>query len=144
MLRKETGDTLFFRILRDYYEEYKYKNASTNDFQKICEKVSGKELNKFFDQWINGEGEIELEYEWESEIAGDEFINSLFLYQVQEEYDTYHFPLEVLVQMENGEEKRYIFKINSRETQIQIMTDAKVEFLILDPDNWLLMSAQEF
>jgi len=62
---------------------------------------------------------------------------------VQEEYDTYHFPIDILVQMENGKEKRYIFEINSRETQIEIKTDDKVEFVILDPDNWLLMSTQE-
>jgi len=143
MLRQETGDSLFFKILRDYFEEFKYKNASTNDFQTICEKVSGKDLNKFFDQWINGVGEIELEYEWESEKDGDEFKNKFFLYQVQEEYDTYHFPLEILVQLENGEETGYLFEINSRETQIEIRTDEKVKFVILDPDNWVLMSAWE-
>ncbi|NNG27687.1 MAG: M1 family metallopeptidase, partial [Ignavibacteriaceae bacterium] len=29
MLRSETGDSVFFKILRDYFEKYKYKNAST-------------------------------------------------------------------------------------------------------------------
>jgi aminopeptidase N len=143
MLRWEAGDSLFFKILRNYFEEYKYKNASTADFKEICEQVSGKDLDKFFDQWINGEGEIELEYEWESEKVGDKYENNFFLYQVQEEYDTYHFPLEILIQMKNGEEKSYLFEIKSRETQIEIKTDEKVKFVILDPDNWLLMSARE-
>ncbi|RKY91544.1 MAG: hypothetical protein DRQ01_07545 [Ignavibacteriae bacterium] len=143
MLRRETGDSLFFRILRDYFGEYKYKNASTKDFQKICEKVSEKDLDKFFDQWINGEGEIELEYEWNSKKDENEFETRFFLYQVQEEYDTYQFPLDILVQMENGEKKIYLFEINSRETQIEIRTDEKVKFVIIDPDNWLLMSARD-
>lgn len=143
MLRRETGDSLFFKILKDYFKEYKYKNASTKDFQEICEQILGKNLDKFFDQWINGEGEIELEYEWESEKEGDVYENSFFLYQVQKEYDTYNFPLEVLIQMENGEEMRYLFDIKSRETQIEIKTDDKMKFVILDPDNWLLMSARE-
>ena len=143
MLRWEAGDSLFFKILRNYFEEYKYKNASTTDFKEICEQVSGKDLDKFFDQWINGEGEIELEYEWESEKVGVKYENNFFLYQVQEEYDTYHFPLEILIQMKNGEEKSYLFEIKSRETQIEIKTDEKVKFVILDPDNWLLMSARE-
>ncbi len=113
------------------------------DFQEICEQVSGKNLDKFFDQWINGEGEIEIEYEWNSEKDGDEYKNSLILFQVQKDYDIYHFPLEVLIQLENGEEERYLFEINSRETQIEILTIDKVKFVILNPDNWLLMSAQE-
>jgi hypothetical protein len=139
----ETGDSVFIKVLRKYFEKYKYRNASTADFQEICEQVSGKNLDKFFDQWINGEGEIELEYEWKSEKKEDEYENSLFLYQVQKEYDTYHFPLEVLIQLENGEEERYLFEINSRETQIKIKTIDKVKFVILNPDNWLLMSARE-
>jgi len=143
MLRHEIGDSIFFKTLRDYFETYKYKNASTKDFQEICEQVSGKNLDKFFDQWINGEGEIELEYKWESIKVGDEFDNRFFIYQVQEEYDTYHFPLEILIQMENGEEERYLFEIKSRETQIELKTDDEIKFVILNPDNWLLMSARE-
>jgi len=143
MLRNETGDTVFFKILREYFEKYKYQNASTEDFQEICELISGKDLDKFFDQWINGEGEIEIEYEWESQKTGDKYETKFQLYQVQEEYDTYHFPLEILMQMENSEEKRYLFEIDSRKTQIEIKTDDKVKFVILNPDNWLLMSARE-
>jgi len=143
MLRHETGDSVFFKILRDYFEKYKYKNASTADFQEICEQVSGKDLDKFFDQWINGEGEIEIEYEWKSVKNGNEFESKFFVYQVQEEYDTYHFQLEVLIKMKNSKEVRYLFEIKSRETQIEIKTDNEIEFVILNPDNWLLMSARE-
>ncbi|NNG26284.1 MAG: hypothetical protein HKM87_02050, partial [Ignavibacteriaceae bacterium] len=117
--------------------------ASTADFQEICEQVSGKDLDKFFDQWINGEGEIEIEYEWRSVKNGNEFDSKFFVYQVQEEYDTYHFQLEVLIKMKNGKEVRYLFEIKSRETQIEIKTDDEIEFVILNPDNWLLMSARE-
>jgi len=46
MLRRETGDSLFFKILKNYYETYKYKNASTKDFQQVCEQISGKDFDK--------------------------------------------------------------------------------------------------
>lgn len=143
MLRREVGDKNFFKILRDYFEKYKYQNASTADFQQICEQVSGKDLYRFFDQWINGEGEIEIEYKWESEKEDKKFKNNISIYQVQEEYDTYNFPLEILVKMESGREKRLHFKIISRESHLEFNTDDKVEFVVLDPDSWLLMNAQE-
>ena len=126
-----------------YFEKYKYRNASTADFQEICEQVSSKNLDKFFDQWINGEGEIELEYEWDSEKNGNEFETTLIFNQVQSKYGTYHFPLEVLIQMENGEEERYTYHVKSRKTKFKLITDDNVEFVIVDPDNWLLMSARE-
>jgi aminopeptidase N len=57
MLRHVLGDTLFFRSLRSYVADprYRYSTATTRDFQGVCESVSGKQLGYFFDQWVFGE-----------------------------------------------------------------------------------------
>lgn len=52
MLREEVGDTTFQKIIQAYYHQYKGGNAETRDFEAIVEKVSGKELTWFFDQWL--------------------------------------------------------------------------------------------
>lgn len=57
-LRYEIGDSLFFRVLKTYYETYKYSNASTQDFQYICEMVSGTDLRRFFNQYVYYGNEI--------------------------------------------------------------------------------------
>ena len=65
MLRWEVGDSTFFNILRTYFEKYKYKSASTNDFIRVCEYLSKRDLTKFFDQWVySGTENIELDYKW--------------------------------------------------------------------------------
>ncbi len=67
MLRWQVGDSTFFNILREYYKEYKYKSASTKDFQSVCEKISSQDLSQFFNQWVyDGEGNITLIYDWNS------------------------------------------------------------------------------
>ncbi|WP_120168945.1 M1 family metallopeptidase [Thermohalobacter berrensis] len=38
-LRENIGDEKFFKILRRYYEDYKFKNATTVDFIKTCKTV---------------------------------------------------------------------------------------------------------
>ncbi|WIF95827.1 M1 family metallopeptidase [Caminicella sporogenes] len=56
-LRRELGDKVFFNILKVYYDKYKYKNATTEDFIKLCEIVSDRELKSFFNKWLLGQKE---------------------------------------------------------------------------------------
>lgn len=52
MLRHEVGDSTFQKIIQTYYNQYKGGNAETRDFEAVAEKISGKELTWFFDQWL--------------------------------------------------------------------------------------------
>ena len=52
MLRLETGDSIFRRIIREYYQAFRGRNAETRDFEAIAEKFSSMELTWFFDQWL--------------------------------------------------------------------------------------------
>jgi aminopeptidase N len=138
MLRWEVGDSSFFNILRTYYETYKYSNASTGDFKSVCEKVSGKNLDQFFEQWIYTEGQIELEYETETIKSTNEFLNRIQLGQIQEDYEAYHFPLEIKFVFKDSTEKRFRYEITSKDTLIEISTTTIPSGIELDPDNWLL------
>jgi aminopeptidase N len=51
-LREKVGDDRFFRILRTWYGKYKYGNATTADFIDVAERVSGQQLDGFFDEWL--------------------------------------------------------------------------------------------
>lgn len=64
MLRNEVGDTTFQKIIQAYYNGYKGSNADTRDFEAVAEKVSGKELTWFFDQWLYQPGISKLDVKW--------------------------------------------------------------------------------
>jgi hypothetical protein len=51
-LRKKVGDEKFFQILQEYYKEYQFKIATTKDFIEVGKKISGQDLDAFFDQWL--------------------------------------------------------------------------------------------
>jgi aminopeptidase N len=139
MLRWELGDDIFFNILKKYYEKYKYSNASTDDFKQVCETVSDKDLEKFFDQWIHGVGRIELAYDWETEKFGDSYFTFLTIKQEQEEYKEYHFTLELALQYENDVEYRK-FNVDRKSVQLRIESKQLPEDIILDPNNWILIA----
>jgi aminopeptidase N len=50
------SDTLFFKTLKTYQQQFRNSFATTNDFKQVAEQVTGKNLNEFFSQWIYGEG----------------------------------------------------------------------------------------
>jgi aminopeptidase N len=60
MLRRRLGDDVFFKGIRNYYEKYKGGNANTDDFRKVMEQASGKDLQQFFDQWLYKPGHVQL------------------------------------------------------------------------------------
>ncbi len=128
----------FFNILRTYYETYKYSNASISNFKSICEEVSGKNLNIFFEQWVYSKGQIELEYKTEIINSENEYLVKIPLQQVQEDYEEFYFPLEIKMTFNDGIEKKYRYEIVSRDTLLEISTDAIPDSIELDPDRWLL------
>jgi hypothetical protein len=44
----------FTAMMREFYETYQGKRASTEDFRRVAEKHTGANLGWFFDQWIYG------------------------------------------------------------------------------------------
>jgi aminopeptidase N len=64
MLRRQLGDTLFWQGISSYYTAYRNKNASSADFEKIMETVSGRNLHAFFHQWLDVPGHPHLTITW--------------------------------------------------------------------------------
>jgi aminopeptidase N len=52
-------DPLFFLLLRTWYAENKYSNVTTQDFIATAERVTGQQLDHFFDVWLFQEGRPE-------------------------------------------------------------------------------------
>jgi aminopeptidase N len=55
-LRQRVGDDTFFRILRAWYRQHRFGNATTGDFIALAQRRSGLDLRGFFDAWLFTEG----------------------------------------------------------------------------------------
>ncbi len=140
MLRHEIGDSVFLRTMRNYYEKYKYKNASTDDFIAVCEYESGRELNYFFDQWVfNGVGIPEVEYK----VLIDDELVQLHLTQVQKDETIYNMLLDVEIILKDQSSEIVPVRFSTRDTLIKLAVNSKPEQVVLDPDGWLLASIFE-
>ncbi len=62
MLRLALGDSTFFNILQTYFTTYHSGCVITDDFQGVCEDISGRDLDGYFNAWIYGSGVPSFEY----------------------------------------------------------------------------------
>jgi aminopeptidase N len=140
MLRWEAGDSTFFIILRNYFEEYKYKSASTSDFKNICEEISGKDFTKFFDQWVyEGDDQIKMNIDWKIESTKNNTVTvQIDFKQLQDRYKEFHFPVELHFISKNEKYENAIFYINEREKVLFQELKFEPDTVIADPDSWLL------
>jgi len=66
MLRNYLGDSAFFEGLKEYLTTYQYGSAEVHQLRLIFEKITGKDLNWFFNQWYYGSGhpKIDVSYDY--------------------------------------------------------------------------------
>jgi hypothetical protein len=63
MLEQIVGEDVFYRSLKTFIEENKWKVATWDDIERVFEKESGKRLDWFFSQWLNRKGVPTVEVE---------------------------------------------------------------------------------
>ena len=94
MLRRQLGDSVFHKSIKEYYAAYAGKNADTKDLQKIFETVSGKSLEKFFRQWLHTPVNPEIKINWKY-IAKEKKV-MITVEQLQQSVP-FEFPLEITI-----------------------------------------------
>ncbi|HTM94161.1 MAG TPA: M1 family metallopeptidase [Flavisolibacter sp.] len=132
MLRNEVGDSIFHKIIQTYYQQYKGSNADTRDLQRVAEKISGKNLKWFFDQWLYRPGIPQLLID--REIDKDEV--KLRITQQGVKFD---FPLEIGIVRTDGSSLKETIPVNSQMIEYKIKVP-DVKSVIIDPDTKLLYS----
>lgn len=102
MLRNYLGDDAFFAGMNDYLKTNEYQNAEAHQLRLSFEKVSGKDLNWFFNQWYFGNGNPKINYTFTFEPVKKQV--AVTINQTQDQM--FEFPLAIDV-YDNGKPKRY-------------------------------------
>jgi aminopeptidase N len=134
MLRRQLGDSVFWKSIRQYYAEYAGKTADTDDLRKVFEKLSGTDLSSFFKQWLFTPGIPELGISWKYDPAGKTI--SVKIDQLQKT-GPYQFPLDISLGTGNIKEikklkiskQTEIFQWPVKERPDKITPDAAVSLL---------------
>lgn len=132
MLHDLLGDELFFAGLREFFNRHKYSAATTGQFKRIMEEISGKELDAFFTPWFDSHllPEVRVAYLIDKKEAGN-----ILRVRVDQANDVFVFPLWVEWDEENGRSLHREKLIIEKKTQeFEISLSAKVKKIRINPD----------
>jgi aminopeptidase N len=144
MLRHVVGDSVYFDIMRAYYDDPRFAHgvAEIEDFQEVCETVSGMDLDYFFDEWIYGTYYPKYQYSYIYESVGDgQYDVFIHIDQTQTSNPT-HFtmPVDLHVTTYSMDTTAVVFNDPRHEDFTIRVTSAGIN-VELDPDRWILRSA---
>ncbi len=148
MLRHVVGDSTFFDILYQYATDplFMYKNASTEDFQQVCETISGMDLSNFFNQWIYDERYPRYEYRWSSthDTSGNYQV-MVTIEQKQKEFGwrpVFVMPIDLIFHFSSGDTTVVVQNNDTLQTYLFEFSEEPTT-MELDHDNWVLKVAWE-
>ena len=141
MLRGITGDSLFFRILREYLNdpELAYNVADTEDFQRIAEKVYGSSLSYFFNEWIYGENYPHYYLKWDYTYKENNIYEVYLIIEQSHNTTPSFFTIPVQIKIATAIKDTIITLFNnSRVQEFNFLVEGEPVNFIFDPENFIL------
>lgn len=122
MLNYVMGDTAFDKMLQCYFKEFRFKNITIEELRKLANQASGKDLDWFFDAWLNQR----LTCDYAVKKIED---NRIFL----ENYGAIQMPVVIEVKLDNGQSQNYIWDNHEKRYEIQIDHQRLIKSVKVDP-----------
>lgn len=136
MLEYVVGRENMQRILRQFYQENRFRHAGTHELRSISEEVFGEDLGWFFEQWLNRTPRIDYskgtvktiqrkDGKWQSTI------------ELKREGDGI-MPVDVELALPSGEKIRRRWDGKEKEHLLTVITDEKPRAIVVDPEDSIL------
>ncbi len=134
MLRGIIGDAEFKRGLHAFMDKYNWQSASSEDFRKVMEQVSGQDLRYFFIQWLESSGtpEFKLQYTVLRTQKGFRIVG-----KIEQDLDTFRMPVDLRIETEGNPEDKKI-EVTGTSSEFSLDTFGKPRKVIIDPNHDLL------
>ena len=135
MLRGELGTDTFWRGIRDYYQRYRDRNASTDDLRQAMERVSGRDLRWFFTQWLHRAGVPRIESAFRYDAARK--IVEITLAQTQTG-EPFRLNLDLAITPPSGAVRTERVVLEAARRTVSFASEVEPVAVTVDPETWLL------
>ena len=137
LLRDTLGADKFNQLLRTFLQQYRGKNASIDDFEKLTTQIAGQPMRYFFARWVEGTGVPEFTSDYQIiRTRGGKFVTRG---TVKQNYDNLRLPVELQLRSEGeGGLKTVTIDIEDASADFNIESEGKPIGVIIDPNFKLL------
>jgi aminopeptidase N len=141
MLRHELGDEAFWKGIKQYATEHQLHSVETGDFRRSMEKATGRDLERFFYDWVERPGNPDLEVT--TEYLPDDRQAKIVVKQTQAG-EAYHFPLKVVLHTAGSAAPTVLEQqMTEKEVTLRIPLADSLIRVDVDPDQAVLSDIKE-
>ena len=141
MLRLHLGDDAFWKGIQRYGTEYRLQSVETNDFRRSMERITGRDLERFFYDWLERPGNPDVEVTTDY-AAGDRLVR-IRIKQTQAG-EPFHFPVKLCLYSADAKEPTVVEQeMAERELSLQIPIKGLLNRVDIDPDQAILSNIKE-
>jgi aminopeptidase N len=145
MLRGVLGDSTFFACMSAYSANinFRYGHATTEDFQNVCEAVSQRDLDFFFQQWVYDQYYPAYGYNYTQNTTTGE--TNVFIRQTQGSLGRramFEMPIQLKFLFQGGGDTTVTVWNNQQVQTFPLTISRPISTMQFDPDAWILKTAQ--
>ncbi len=138
MLRKYIGDDAFFTAMKTYLTDHKFGTAEAHQWRLAIEKVTGKDMNPFFNQWYfnSGHPKINVSYDYNT------LEKTVTINLQQTQNNQFQFPLAIDI-FENGKRRREEVFVKRNDASFTFVYQKIPDLILVNADAVLLADFNE-
>ncbi|MFO0832758.1 MAG: M1 family metallopeptidase [Phycisphaerales bacterium] len=139
MLRRELGDAVFFGALHDYLEQRKFSTVQTWMLRQAFEKRSGRQLERFFEQWTLRPGTPTVAVSWTYDPQRRKLRFTTAQKQtIDADNPAFEFSLPVFVRNSAGPDVVIEPFLFAKSDTFEVDLEGPPRFVAIDPDQHVL------
>ncbi|HKO63090.1 MAG TPA: M1 family aminopeptidase [Pyrinomonadaceae bacterium] len=140
MLRESIGNDKFNQLLRMYLEQYRGKNASIDDFEKLTSQVAVQNMRYFFAQWVEGTGvpEFNVDYQIIRTRSGKFRTRGT----VKQTIETLRLPVQLMLRAE-GDNQTTTIRIEGKSEDFDFESNGQPLEVVVDPNYRILRMSDD-
>lgn len=138
----QVGKSTMEKVLRTYFERFKFRHPSTKDFQTVLEEVTKTTWAPFFDQYVYGAKMVDYSIEsirtpWVSGTAGKPgmYDNSIKVRKLGGD----HTPVPIVFHFADGSKVEKVWDGKESEVEFKLPHSAPIEWAVVDPAHTMIL-----
>src|SRR5687768_17343723 len=140
MLRETIGKDKFDRLLPEFLQAFRGKNAAIDDFEKLTTQIAEENMRYFFAQWVEGTGvpEFTVDYQIIRTRSGKFRTRGT----VKQTLETLRMPVQLMLRAE-ADNQTIVTRIEGRSEDFDFESNGQPIEVVVDPNYRILRMSED-
>lgn len=143
-IERQAGQEAMKRVMRTYFDRFRFKHPSTADFQAVVESVTKKDWSEFFEAYVYGKqmSDFAVESIRVRELKPDSAAGSFESAVLIRKLGGPWLSVPVRIHFRDGTSRDLVWNAEASETEYKLTAASPVDWVLIDPDRTLALESR--